>query len=71
MLIAVDADQCQGHTQCMIVAPELVDLTDAGQAFARDDGRVPAHLKAAASMAMRSCPEKAISLLEADDGGAA
>jgi ferredoxin len=48
-----------------------VDLTDAGHAFAKGDGRVPTHLKETASMAMHSCPEGAIRTYEADDEGAA
>jgi ferredoxin len=71
MLITVDADKCQGHTQCMIFAPGLVDLTEDGHAVAKGDGRVPTHLAEAASVAMQSCPEGAISLYEADAEAAA
>jgi ferredoxin len=65
MYIAVDADKCQGHTQCMIFAPELIDLTDNGHAVAKGDGRVPSHLTETASIAVQSCPEGAIRLYEA------
>jgi ferredoxin len=65
----VDAEKCQGHNRCYILAPELLDVDDYGYAHERDDGAVPAELEEKARLAVANCPEYAITLL--DDAGTA
>lgn len=67
MKVSVHAKVCQGHTSCNMNAPEIFGLRD-------DDGHaevllnpVPEHLRAAAELAVDSCPERAITIDTEDD----
>ena len=64
MRIEVDGSRCQGHNRCYLLAPELFDVDELGQAAARDGGRVPPGLERKARLAEANCPEFAIRLLE-------
>ena len=61
MRISVDADRCQGHGRCYELAPDLFGADDEGHAtvlvpdVADGSGQ-------GADLAVRSCPEGAISL---------
>jgi ferredoxin len=62
MRVHVDADRCQGHTLCNMVAPELFKLAeDDGHAYV-DGDVVPARLEEAARRAVQGCPEQAITV---------
>ena len=62
MRLKVDAEACQGHNRCKVLAPELVDLDDEGYAVVRGDGEVPPDLRGKAQLAVDNCPEFALSL---------
>jgi ferredoxin len=61
LTLRVDANMCQGHGRCYSLAPELFAPDDTGQAVVK----VPepsADQMAAATLAERSCPERAITV---------
>lgn len=64
MRVTVDPSKCQGHTLCVLTAPEVFASSD-------DDGHavvitpdVPLDQAAAVRVAVESCPENAISIEE-------
>lgn len=58
--VAIATDRCQGHNRCCLVAPELFEADDEGNAQVRGDGIVPAGLEAKARLALANCPEHAV-----------
>jgi ferredoxin len=65
MRVRVDAEKCQGHTQCNFTAPQLFRLRDEdGHAVAIAE-LVPPGQEELARLAESSCPEGAI--LVSDD----
>ena len=65
MRIRVDAERCQGHTLCNMVAPELFGLREEdGHSFVTQE-QVPAALEEVARKAALGCPERAIEVDEA------
>lgn len=64
MKIRVDSDKCQGHNRCFVVASELFELDDYGYAHELNDGAVPSELEEKARLAVKNCPELAISIEE-------
>jgi ferredoxin len=62
--VRVDQDKCQGHSRCYLLAPELFDVDDYGQAHAIGDGMVPAGLEGQARLAAANCPEYAVEMVE-------
>ena len=66
MRVRVDADKCQGHNRCIQIADELFDVDDYGDAHERDDGVVPPELEEKARLAVKNCPELAISIIDED-----
>lgn len=64
MRIELDASRCQGHNRCYLLAPELFDVDDYGQAVVVGDGVVPPRLHDKARLAEANCPEFAIRLRE-------
>ena len=62
MRVSIAAERCQGHNRCCLVAPELFEADDEGNAKARGDGVVPAGLEHKARLALANCPEHAVRL---------
>lgn len=62
MRVAIAAERCQGHNRCCLVAPELFEADDEGNAQVRGDGVVPASLEQKARLAVANCPEHAVRL---------
>ncbi|MGK8507534.1 ferredoxin [Nocardia asiatica] len=62
MKVRVDPDRCQGHTLCAIHAPAAFELSDVDGHATAVDGEVPAEQQEQVREAVRSCPERAISL---------
>jgi ferredoxin len=60
----VDPNRCQGHGRCHLLAPELFDVDDYGQASVVGDGLVPPELEPMAVRAVGNCPEFAISVFD-------
>ncbi len=65
MKVAIAAERCQGHNRCCLVAPELFEADDEGNAQVRGDGVVPAGLEPKARLAVANCPEHAVRLTSA------
>lgn len=63
MKVTVDADKCQGHNRCIIIAPELFEPDDLGYAHEKG-GDVPSGLEEKARLSVANCPERAISIHE-------
>jgi ferredoxin len=61
--VEVDRDACQGHNRCKALAPQLFDVDEMGYSFPLVD-EVPEELVELARLAVRNCPERAISLKE-------
>jgi ferredoxin len=62
--LRIAADKCQGHNRCKAIAPDLIDLDAFGNALAKGDGIVPAHLVEQAYLAKSNCPEFAVEIIE-------
>ncbi|MEU5762132.1 MULTISPECIES: ferredoxin [Nocardia] len=62
MKVRVDPDRCQGHTLCSINAPAAFELSDVDGHATAIAGEVPADQQEQVREAVRSCPERAISL---------
>lgn len=67
MRVRVDAEKCQGHNRCFARTPELFDVDDLGNAHELNDGVVPSKLEDEARLAVKNCPERAISISEEED----
>ncbi len=65
--VRVDGSKCQGHNRCYAISSELFDLDDYGNSHERNDGLVPPKLEADARLAVKNCPERAISIEEEED----
>jgi ferredoxin len=64
MKVKVDTEKCQGHNRCFVVAGELFELDDYGYAHEIGEGTVPPDLEEKARLAVKNCPELAISVEE-------
>jgi ferredoxin len=62
--VSVDKELCVGHGRCYDVAPELFEDDEQGYAVVRGDGTVPQGQAEAARLAVRLCPERAVTLIE-------
>jgi len=62
--IRVDADRCQGHTLCAMIAPEMFVLSDIDGTSSAVTEVVPADQEALVVEAAHSCPEQAIVIEE-------
>lgn len=65
MKVRIDLELCTGHGRCAHYGPEVYRLDDDG--YNADRGttfEVPAGLEAQAKLGMKSCPERAITLVE-------
>jgi ferredoxin len=60
--VQVDSERCQGHTLCAMRAPEVFDLDDVDGHSSPVGEEVPAAEEAKVLEAVRSCPERAISI---------
>ena len=67
MKVWVDADKCQGHARCEAMAPELFAVDPDTHLSHVVVDQVPPSLETFARNAVASCPERAISVLEAPD----
>lgn len=62
MQVRVDAERCQGHTLCAMIAPPVFQLDDVDGHSSPISEDVPAGQEEQAREAAHSCPERAISL---------
>lgn len=68
MRIGVKPNTCQGHARCYALAPEIFQLDDAGYILP-DDIDVPAGQETVALRGVRSCPERALFVIDQPDVG--
>jgi len=59
--IRLDADRCQGHGRCYVLAPDLFDADDYGHCVLLVD-EVPAGREDDARSGVENCPEQALTL---------
>jgi ferredoxin len=62
--VSVDSGSCTGHGRCYDVAPGLFEDDVQGYSVVRGDGSVPPGQAEAARLAVRLCPERAITVAE-------
>jgi ferredoxin len=67
MKVMVNGFACDGHSQCVAVAPESFRLGTDGKAYALST-TVPENLEAAVLDAQRRCPNNAVMVLLGDAG---
>ena len=67
MKIQIDEGRCVGHGRCYMLAPDLIEPDDIGDARVIGDGTVPAAHEGAARKAAANCPEHAVVLEGASD----
>jgi ferredoxin len=60
----VDPAACMGHGRCYDVAPGLFEDDDEGYSVVKGNGEVPPDEAGAARLAVRLCPERAVTLTE-------
>jgi ferredoxin len=60
--VQVDLERCQGHTLCAMIAPEAFELDEIDGHSSPISEVVPPSLEAKVREAVRSCPERAISI---------
>jgi ferredoxin len=61
--IIIRADECEGHGRCYDIVPELIQPDDEGHAELVTPGEdIPSESEARAAVAVRNCPERALSL---------
>jgi ferredoxin len=60
----VDAERCQGHTLCKMIAPDSFELSDIDGTSSPVNEVVPGDQENAVREAVDSCPEQAISIEE-------
>jgi len=67
MRVEVDGQRCEGHTLCVLNAPDLFGSDEEdGHAIVLLDC-VPAGLERAARLAALNCPEQAIQIVETSE----
>ena len=62
MRVHIDDNRCEGHGRCYALAPELFEPDDIGNGHEVGDGTVPEGMEAKAELAVKNCPERAISI---------
>ncbi|GCB52598.1 fdxD-related protein [Streptomyces sp. NL15-2K] len=63
MKVRVDPERCQGHTLCAMRAPEVFELSDIDGHSSPVAEEVPEEQQDRVIDAVRSCPERAISVI--------
>ena len=67
MKIRIDDERCVGHGRCYMLAPDLIEPDEIGNAKVIGDGTVASGQEAAARKAAANCPEHAVILEGASD----
>jgi ferredoxin len=60
--IRIVQELCQGHNRCCLIAPELFESDELGNARVKGDGIVTEELLSKVELAVANCPENAIRL---------
>jgi len=64
MYVRIDASQCEGHGRCYLLAPTVFSADDEGHGVVVVSVLKTPDQVAAADLAVRNCPESAITLRE-------
>ncbi len=65
MKVQLDSAKCQGHGRCYDLAPQVFDEDDEGYArLVVADGVVPPDAERLAVLAVKNCPENALTVLQ-------
>lgn len=60
--VTITQELCQGHNRCCLIAPELFESDELGNARVKGDGIVTEELLSKVELAVANCPENAIRL---------
>jgi ferredoxin len=72
MRVHVNPEHCQGHGRCAVIAAEVFEIDDLGYASVLTAFQaVPAHLREQVLLAVKSCPEGAITMDSTNQGDCA
>jgi ferredoxin len=63
MRVKVNRERCQGHSRCRALAPQVFEADELGYSFVVASP-VPPDLEERVLLAVRNCPERAISIEE-------
>jgi len=64
MYVRIDTNQCEGHGRCYLLVPTVFSADDEGHGVAVVSELKTPDQVAAADVAVRNCPESAITLSE-------
>ena len=64
MKVEVDRSMCVGHAQCSAICPTVFSNDELGYAVVAGDGTVAAEDEEDAQLAVDSCPEQAIAIVD-------
>ena len=64
MKVFVDSERCQGHTLCVMIAPDSFELSDIDGTSSPVNEVVPPDQEGVVREAAQSCPEQAIAIEE-------
>ena len=64
MRVSIDAERCQGHGRCFLIAPNLFTFDDLGSGVVLAEGILGDETLEIARLAQLNCPEHAISIEE-------
>lgn len=64
MRITIDAERCQGHGRCFLIAPNLFTFNDLGSGVVIGEGTLSDETLEQARLAQLNCPEHAIFIEE-------
>jgi len=64
MYVRIDTNQCEGHGRCYLLVPTVFSADDEGHGVAVVSELKTPDQVAAADLAVRNCPESAITLSE-------
>jgi ferredoxin len=59
MALIIDSTRCQGHGRCVLINPDLFDVSDEGSGVVLDPAPI-GDAKTDADRAIGNCPEQAI-----------
>jgi ferredoxin len=62
MKVMVNDELCEGHAQCVMIAPDVFDLPEGADHVVVLQGRPPEVLRAEVEEAVAICPVRAISV---------
>jgi ferredoxin len=66
MTVRIDTDLCEGHAQCVNVAPAVFDIADSDEQARVVMVQPPAELRGDVELARRFCPVRAITVVSAE-----